>query len=138
MNRLRPSGDVVGGLLRSLETDQVSRLVTKEQDALLLPVPWDRSLGKSLVSVARRVPVGDLQGNGRCGGEGAASLSHKNILSGNKILGEILDLSFSSHSCIRVAMTPGVLVEGVEGMGGGWLRPQLPAPVPPDSPSPAE
>ena len=65
-------------------------------------------------------------------------LCPQKILSGNKILGKILDLSFSSHSCIRVAVTPRVLVEGVEGVGGGWLRPQLPAPVPPDSPSPAD
>lgn len=69
-----PSRDVGGGLLRSLETDQVSRLETKDQGALPLPAPWDRSLGKSWVSAAGKVPAGDLHGKGRCGGEGAASL----------------------------------------------------------------
>lgn len=37
------------GLVRSLKTDQVSRLETKEQGPLLLPAPWDRFVGKSLV-----------------------------------------------------------------------------------------
>ena len=62
-----PSRDIGGGLLRSLETDRVSRLETKGQGALPLPAPWDRSVGKSWVSAARKVPVGDLQEKGRCG-----------------------------------------------------------------------
>lgn len=56
---------------------------------------------------------------------------------GKGTLNKILGTSSSSHSCIRVAMTPGVLVEAVEGMGGDWLRPELTGPVPPDSPFPA-
>lgn len=60
--------------------------------------------------------------------KGRGSLSvHKEILSGKGTLSKILGASTSSHSCMRVTVTPGVLVEAVEGMGGDW-------PVPPDSP----
>ena len=52
----------------------------KGQGALPLPAPWDRSLGKSWVSAARKVPAGDLQGKGRCGGEGAASLFTRSFM----------------------------------------------------------
>lgn len=57
--------------------------------------------------------------------KGRGSLS--GILSGKGTLSKILGASSSSHSCMRVTVTPGILVEAVEGMGGDW-------PVPPDSP----
>lgn len=63
-----------GWVTEKFGNDQVSRLETKDQGALPLPAPWDRSLGKSWVSAAGKVPAGDLHGKGRCGGEGAASL----------------------------------------------------------------
>lgn len=47
------------------------------------------------------------------------SFSVHKILHGKKALCKILNISLSSRSCVRVAMTPGVLVEGVEGVGGG-------------------
>lgn len=53
---------------------------------------------------------------------------HKENLREKGTLNKILGTSSSFYSCIRVTMTPGVLVEAVEGMGGDWLRP-----VPPDT-----
>lgn len=55
---------------------------------------------------------------GRFEGEGGSLSVHKEILSGKGALNKILDTSSSSHSCIRVAMTLGVLVE--VGRRHGW------------------
>ena len=52
------------GLVTSVETAQAPTLETTEQGALPLPDPWDRFVGRSLVSVTRRVPSRDLQGEG--------------------------------------------------------------------------
>lgn len=50
--------------MTSVENAQVPTLEMKEQGALPLPDPWNRFVGGSLVSVTRRVPSGDLQGEG--------------------------------------------------------------------------
>ena len=118
-----PSRDVGGGLLRSLETDQVSRLETKDQGALPLPAPWDRSLGKSWVSAAGKVPAGDLHGKGRCGGEGAASLFTSSFMGTQvRFLGreDPLEKEMETHSSIlawKISWT-----EEPDGLHSPWGR----------------
>lgn len=51
-------------LVTSVETAQVPTLETNEQGALQPPDPWDRFVGRSLVSVTRRAPSRELQGEG--------------------------------------------------------------------------
>lgn len=113
---------------------------TEEQGALLLSVPWDRFISKSLVSVPRR--ISSKQGSSRRGGLKVKGqpLCPQEAPSGKAAPGKVLDNSPSSGFCIRVDVTPGISEEregAVEGMGGSWPRPPLSTPMPPDSPSPA-
>lgn len=62
--------------------------------------------------------MGICREKGRFEGEGGSLSVHKEILSGKGALSKILDTSFSFYSCIRVAMTLGVLVE--VGRRCGW------------------
>lgn len=120
------------GLVKRVETAPVPTLETKEPGARPLPDPWDRVVGRSVGSVTRRVPSRDPQEDGkdwRWRGREAAG--------GKGGPGKALETPSSSCFCRRGAVTPGVLVEGVDGVGGSWPRPRLPAPVPPDSPAPA-
>lgn len=59
------------GLVKRVETAQVPALETKEQGARPLPDSWDRVVGRSVVSVTRRVQAGIHKKKGRIEDGGA-------------------------------------------------------------------